>query len=335
MNERLHWIFPSIFLGRIASTDIRVSWWFALVPLIVCPKYHLELGLAYSVLLVLSVLIHEFSHLSACRWTGGMADEIQLMPLGGLSLLRPGQGAYGAAMTALAGPLANLTICLIAFPGWYAPKQSWSVLYPFALPINQFSETELMRDLGLLLFNVNWMLFLINLLPVMPLDGGQVLRAVLSVRIHPELVQRTTLHVGLLVSFILLIGGGSLDFSPVVLIGTFVLMVNLVQLIEEDVGEALDESGYGFELPSSFDSLEGINPTAIHQTRPGLLQRWREMRRMKREQLERVRRIEAEQQLDTLLAKVHEGGLQSLSDLEKKQLKNCSELLKPRTRSAD
>ncbi len=335
MNERLHWMFPTFSMGRMFSTDVRVSWWFALVPFVICPRYGLELGLTFTGLLYLSVVLHEFAHVFTARWTGGSADEVHLTPLGGIAQVKPGRGAFGLGITAAAGPLMNLLICLAVFPGWYAPESLWECLNPFVLPISRFHSGDLWRDLGRILFLVNWMSLLVNLLPVMPLDGGQMLRAVLSTRIHPELVHRTALHVGLAVSVLLLIAGVSLDSSQVVLLGTFVLMINVVQLLQEEMGEAMDDSGYGYDFSATYESLETSNPTATRQTTPGLLQRWRERRRIRREQQERMRRMEAEQQLDSLLAKVHESGLQSLSEQEQKLLRSCSELLRGRQKSPD
>jgi stage IV sporulation protein FB len=153
---------------------------------------------------------------------------------------------------------------------------------------------------------------------------------VLSTRIHPELVHRTALQVGLGVAVLLLVVGSWVDMSQIVLIGTFVLMINVVQLLQEEMGEAMDDSGYGYDFSAGYESLESSNPTTTRQVRPGMIQRWRERRRLRRQQQERIQRLEAEQQLDSLLAKVHENGLQSLSESEQKLLRSCSELLRGR-----
>lgn len=330
MNERLNWMLPSVTMGRMFSTDVRISLWFALVPLIVIPKYGMAVGLAFTAVLYASVLLHEFAHVFAARWTGGSADEIHLTPIGGLAMVRPARGAFGMGITAAAGPAVNLLICLLVFPGWYARDTLWSSLNPLELPISRFTQGELWRDLGLLLFTANWIGFLVNLLPVLPLDGGQILRSILSVQIHPELVNRTALHVGLVVSVFFLAGGAIFDFSQIVLIGTFILTTNLVQLLQEDTGEAMDDSVFGYDFSSGYESLERSNPVSTREVKLGPIQRWRERRRIRREQQDRIRRVEAEQQLDLLLAKVHEHGLHSLSDQEKKLLRSCSELLQKR-----
>jgi stage IV sporulation protein FB len=333
MNERLNWMLPSVSAGRFFSTDVRVSAWFAIVPLVVCPKYGIVLGLTFTALLYLSVLLHEFAHVFAARWTGGTADEIHLTPVGGIAFVRPGRGAFGLGVTAAAGPAVNLLTCILLFPGWYARETLWSSLNPLVLPIDQLNTAELWRDLGLLLFIVNWIGLLVNLLPVVPLDGGQILRAILSARIQPELVNRTALQAGLFVAVIFLILGAAFDLSQVVLIGTFVLVMNIVQLFQEEAGDTMDDSSFGYDFSAGYDSLERSNPTSTQKVKLGPIQRWRERRRIRREQQERTRRLEAEQQLDSLLAKVHEQGLHSLSEQEKKLLRSCSELLQKRGKS--
>jgi hypothetical protein len=216
------------------------------------------------------------------------------------------------------------------FPGWYAPDTLWDSLNPFVMPVSHLDTADLWRDIGLLVFTANWMPLLVNLLPVMPLDGGQILRAILSTKTHPELVHRTALNIGIAVSVVLLILGVAFDKSQVVLIGTFVLLMNVVQLFQEEIGDAMEDSSLGYDFSAGYESLERSNSTATREPKPGLLQQWRDNRRIRREQLDRLRRAEAEQQLDLLLAKVHESGLQSLSEQEQKLLRNCSELLKPR-----
>ena len=335
MNERLNWMLPSVSGGRLFSTDIRISLWFAIVPLIVCPKYGIALGLTFTGLLYLSVLLHEFAHVFAARWTGGSADEIQLTPMGGIALVRPAQGAFGLGVTAAAGPAVNLAICVCSFPGWYAPETLWKSLNPFVMPIDHLSTDALGRDLGLLLFIANWIGLIVNLLPVLPLDGGQVLRAVLSTRIHPELVHRTAIHVGLIVAVAVLVVGAVCDLSQIVLIGTLILTMNIIQLYQEEMGEAIDDSAFGYDFSDGYESLERSNPTTTKAAKLGLLQRWRERRRLRREQQDRIRKLEAEQQLDSLLAKVHEQGLQSLSEQEQKRLRDCSELLRDRDKTTD
>lgn len=330
MNERLNWMFRSFSFPRLFSTEVQISWWFALVPLVVGWKYGLRLGLAYTGTLFVMMLLHELAHVFLTRWTGGTVDEIHLAPFTGFTNCRPGHGAFGSIATAMAGPLVNFVFCFASFPGWYASKTLWSSLDPFTLAVRELRPDHLAVDLLLLVFSVNWAIFLVNLLPAMPFDGGHIVRAIFSMRIHPELVHRTAAQLGTVVGMSLLIVGAAVDVSTMVLLGAFVLVINAVQLLHEDVGEAIEDPVYGYDFSTGYESLENMNQTTTKQSRPNLLQRWREWHRIRREQQERIRKLEAEQQLDSLLAKVHETGLQSLSDQEQTILRSCSELLRGR-----
>ena len=333
MNERLNWMLPSVSAGRLFSTDVRLSLWLVIVPLVVCPKYGLTLGMTFFSLLLVSVLLHEFAHVFTARWTGGLAQEILLTPVGGLAQVNPARGAFGMGVTAAAGPALNLAICLLVFPGWYAPETLWSTLNPFVLPISRLNPVEIWRDLGLLLFTANCILLLINLLPVLPLDGGQILRAGLLTRVVPELVNRTAINIGIFVALLILVIGATVDMSQIVLIGTFVLTMNLIQFFQMEISEAADDGGPGYEYDLDDENLERSNSMSTQEKLRGPLDRWREQRRMRREQLDRIRRSEVEQQLDSLLAKVHEHGLHSLSEQEKNSLRSCSELLRERCKN--
>lgn len=335
MKERLNWMLPSVFVGRMFSTDVRISWWFGIVPLVVCPKHGLAAGLMFTVFLYLSSLLHEFAHVFTARWTGGTADEVHLTPIGGIALVRPARGAFGMGVTAAAGPMVNLLMCILTFPGWYASETLPGSLNPFVMPIEGLhtNSPEVWRDLGLLMFVANWIGLLVNLLPVLPLDGGQILRASLLTRVNPEFVNRTALNVGMFVAIIILVFGAYLDLSQVVLIGTFVLVMNVIQFFQTEIREQTDDSEYDSDISAVEESLFESSHVEPPEAPLSPLDQWRERRRARREQQDLIRRTEVEQQLDELLAKVHEYGFQSLSEQEKKSLQSCSKLIRERGKS--
>src|SRR5947199_8081053 len=112
------------------------------------------------------VLIHEFGHALACRQVGGIADRIVLWPLGGIAFVNPPRRPGAMLWSIAAGPLVNLILLPIL-----------SIL----LTLSRISADE-PNDFGLFLYHVWWInlgLFIFNILPVYPLDGGQILRALL------------------------------------------------------------------------------------------------------------------------------------------------------------
>jgi Zn-dependent protease len=112
------------------------------------------------------VTLHEFGHALACRRTGGVAEQIVLWPLGGLAYVSPPQRAGPTLWSSAAGPLVNVALVPILLGvGFLSRSLGWGATFP---------------DLAALLRAVAFMnlaLLVFNLMPVYPLDGGQVLRS--------------------------------------------------------------------------------------------------------------------------------------------------------------
>ncbi len=114
------------------------------------------------------VLLHEFGHSLACRQTGGQADQIVLWPLGGVAYVNPPQRPGAVLWSIAAGPLVNVVLFVVfKMLGVVMLANGWNTSMPDAY---HWFVTIARINLGLLIF---------NLLPVYPLDGGQILRALL------------------------------------------------------------------------------------------------------------------------------------------------------------
>lgn len=114
------------------------------------------------------VTMHEFGHALACRQVGGEANRIVLWPLGGIAFVSPPPRAGAMLWSIAAGPLVNLLLIpILSFILHTAGNAGWSNTSPDAYLVL------------LWLWRINLGLLLFNLLPIYPLDGGQILRAVL------------------------------------------------------------------------------------------------------------------------------------------------------------
>ncbi|MDQ6622586.1 MAG: M50 family metallopeptidase [Verrucomicrobiota bacterium] len=114
------------------------------------------------------VLMHEFGHALACRQTGGQADHIVLWPLGGIAFVSPPPRAGAMLWSIAAGPLVNVVLLpVFALLLLMARQLGW----PFVAP-------DLYHLIGYISF-INKVVLVFNLLPFFPLDGGQILRALL------------------------------------------------------------------------------------------------------------------------------------------------------------
>jgi Zn-dependent protease len=162
----------SFRLFRLAGIDVFLHWsWFvvAIWELQGTRGYgSYAWNVAEYLALFLIVTLHEFGHALACRQVGGEADRIVLWPLGGIAYVRPPQRPGATLWSLAAGPLVNVALIpvLIAI-GWL----SASVGLTAAIP-----------DVGRLLYSLTWInggLLVFNVLPIYPLDGGQILRSLL------------------------------------------------------------------------------------------------------------------------------------------------------------
>lgn len=124
-------------------------------------------ALEYLSLFVI-VLMHEFGHSLACRQVGGKADQIVLWPLGGVAYVSPPPRPGAMLWSIAAGPLVNVVLAPV-FTAllMLARNQGWAGDFP---DLYIFIRTVCYINFGLLLF---------NLLPIYPLDGGQILQSLL------------------------------------------------------------------------------------------------------------------------------------------------------------
>jgi len=114
------------------------------------------------------VTMHEFGHALACRQVGGRADQIVLWPLGGVAYVDPPPRPGATLWSIAAGPLVNVVLLPILGMLYFV---SGSLGWAHAMPdVHGLITAVLEIDFGLLVFNI---------LPIYPLDGGQILRSLL------------------------------------------------------------------------------------------------------------------------------------------------------------
>ena len=160
-------------LFRLADIAVYVHWsWlvFAFVELrFRTNSYDMQI---WSVVEYLSlfgiVLLHEFGHALACRQVGGRADQIVLWPLGGIAYVQPPARPGAWLWSIAAGPLVNLVLIAPTFAIWiWASSVDWG------------EENRDLHQFIFALFVINLGLFIFNMLPIYPLDGGQILQSLL------------------------------------------------------------------------------------------------------------------------------------------------------------
>lgn len=169
---------------------------------------------------LISITLHEFGHAAVAKAMGdptpGEAGRVTLNPIAHLDVLgtlmilfgpigwaKPVPidprylGRWGTLLTAAAGPFANLVLCVAAIaalkhlPGpLMAAGAPEEVLQPFYIAMTM--------NLGLAIF---------NLLPIPPLDGGQILQSLLPSRFLPVFNQLVPYGVVALIAIVMLPAG--------------------------------------------------------------------------------------------------------------------------------
>jgi Zn-dependent protease/CBS domain-containing protein len=182
-------------LGRFAGIDVYVHLTFLLLLAWIGLVYWGETGtlagvltgLALILLLFLCVLLHEYGHALTARRYGINTRHITLLPIGGVALLESmPRDPRQEILVALAGPAVNVVIAaglylLLAVAGG-----------PGGLLNLQLGRSGVLQTL----LAANVLLAVFNMLPAFPMDGGRVLRAVLSLRMGRLRATRAAASIG-------------------------------------------------------------------------------------------------------------------------------------------
>ncbi len=184
----------SLRMARIAGIDVWVHWSWLLMAVVVIDwrrsAYHSEWWVVAELLGIFGiVLLHEFGHALACRQVGGQANTIMLWPLGGVAYVSPPPRAGAQLWSLVAGPLVNVALIPL-----------------FPLIERTLILTDTLMGRGHVEFWtwfswlewVNTRLLIFNLLPIFPLDGGQIVRCLLWFGIGPKRSLQWASAVGLL-----------------------------------------------------------------------------------------------------------------------------------------
>jgi Zn-dependent protease len=160
-------------LFRLFGIDVFLHWsWFFIAILQMEYRDPKEGSLTRCALeyltLFLIVLIHEFGHSLACRQVGGQANQIVLWPLGGVAYVSPPQRPGAMLWSIAAGPLVNVILFpIFTILFWWSRSTGWIETLP--------DVYFFIRDIWF----INTTLLVFNLMPIYPLDGGQILRSLL------------------------------------------------------------------------------------------------------------------------------------------------------------
>lgn len=259
----------SFSIGRLFGSELRIhATFFLLLAWIGAaawarsgPQAAFE-NIALVILIFACVVAHEFGHALTARRYGIETPDITLLPIGGLARLQrmpenPGQ----EVLVALAGPMVNIVI--------------WAILILLGAQTQPPILTEGSSSPGAFLGAVaaiNLFLAVFNLIPAFPMDGGRVLRALLSYGTDRVTATRIAAGAGQVVAF----GFGLLGLTSgnviLILIAIFIFMAAM-----GESGEVALKAGVrglmareamitNYESLSPDDSLQIASHTLIRTT---------------------------------------------------------------------
>jgi Zn-dependent protease len=161
----------TIRLFEVRGIAVFLHWtWFLVAAYEIAGRTERYSSITWNVLEYLAlfgiVLLHEFGHATACRSVGGRANQIVLWPLGGVAYVDPPPRPGAVLWSIAAGPLVNVVLVPVFGILWLLTSRAAGA----ASDVHALVRDVTYINAGLLFFNI---------LPIYPLDGGQIVGALL------------------------------------------------------------------------------------------------------------------------------------------------------------
>lgn len=317
-------------LGTFFGVRVSIHILTVLVPLILLLRspfdgvHRIVFAVFMTVALYATIWLHEMGHIVAGWRHAILTRDITLSPLGGVAHMQaPAPHPKADIFISLAGPATHLPAALL----FYALKSIdalWSI---------DVGGVPWLGYAPWFLYQLNLWLMLFNLLPFYPMDGGRVLQAVLSMRMHP---QRALLHA----TSVGLVGGAALALAGLFgfLGGGILIAIGITNaLVCWQTRQALARGatmGYEPRQPWEGSGEEWKRGGGVYATfggsekKPGYFARRRQRREFARRRKEQEGREALEKEVDRILQKISESGMPSLTRKERTTLEKMSEAQK-------
>lgn len=215
---RVHWSFFVLVLGYVFYAGYDTDW----------DKIAMLWSGIFVLVLFILVVLHEFGHALTARRYGVNTRDIILLPIGGVARLDhlPEKPAH-EFWVAIAGPLVNIVIAalLSLYLLRFTPEQRWEILNGVVYAKGNFFLDDY-TNVDRFLFFMAWLnviLAAFNLIPAFPMDGGRILRALLSIPLGRVSATMLAARIGQVLALGMIVAGVWKSNPMYALIGLFVL----------------------------------------------------------------------------------------------------------------
>ncbi len=183
-----------VYLGHLGSIPLYIHWTFVFLLLMVFGGTNfqdglsIEMGLMWMMALLIAIVLHELGHGLAAKVQGAFGITITLWAMGGLCSSTRDPLPRRELIILAAGPAVSLLL-------WWVSGLALTLVAN--APPGAFGGLALQTKLATFLYisqHLNMLLFVFNILPIFPLDGGQIMfnLGLLVTRRH-DLVRKFTL----------------------------------------------------------------------------------------------------------------------------------------------
>ena len=239
----------SLYLGRVFGIKLKVHFTFLLIFVYVgyysFQAYHSWTRLPYDFLIIIVafvfVVMHEFGHALAARRVGIETRQVLILPIGGMAQLdNMPENPKDELFVTVCGPLVNLAIVILCVP-------LFLVNHSFA---DLFDTMNLGNDWIVNIIGINLILFIFNLVPAFPMDGGRIFRALLAFRFNYQRATLVAARTGQIIALAVIAGFMYLDFIHEVdffnIIKLLILCVFIIWLAEMEYRMVKSKSQMGY-----------------------------------------------------------------------------------------
>ena len=214
-------------IGTFWQIPVKIHWSFGLLLLFVLYtaftnglKMWQSIGFVFYVLLLfLCVVLHEYGHALTARRYGVITRDILLSPIGGVARLesmpdKPKQEFF----IAIAGPIVNIIIAtILGLILFFTTGQ----IFPDVNDFRFDDPAEFVRYIAWM----NLALFMFNLIPAFPMDGGRILRALLAAKLGKVRATHIAMRIGRILAIGFVIFGIFNQQLILAMIGLFIFMM--------------------------------------------------------------------------------------------------------------